>query len=55
MTYQAALLEYLALSKLEDELRGQDRIELRSAVSERKNKARDKIERHVCPHDEPDM
>ncbi|MDE1902141.1 MAG: hypothetical protein KGI37_10970 [Alphaproteobacteria bacterium] len=43
--YRDALLEYLALSKLEDDLRGNTDYELRNQVSGRKNLAREKLEK----------
>lgn len=43
--YRDALLEYLALSKLEDDLRGHRDYELRNQVSGRKNLAREKLEK----------
>jgi hypothetical protein len=43
--YRDALLEYLALSQLEDELRGSPVYELRNQVSGRKNLARMKLEK----------
>ncbi len=46
--YRDALLEYLALSTLEDELRGNQTIyEIRHQVSGRKNLAREKIEKLI--------
>lgn len=46
--YRDALLEYLALSHLEDELRGNPTIYgIRHQVSSRKNLAREKIEKLI--------
>ena len=46
-TYRDALLEYLALTLLEDTLRGTPDYELRNQVSGRKNLAREKIEKEL--------
>lgn len=43
--YRDALLEYLALSHLEDELRGTSDYELRNQVSGRRSLAREKLEK----------
>lgn len=45
--YRDALLEYLALSQLEDELRGLPNYEFRNQVSGSKNLAREKLEKHL--------
>lgn len=46
--YRDALLEYLALGALQDELRGNQAIyELRTEVSNRKSLAREKIEKLI--------
>jgi hypothetical protein len=43
--YRDALLEYLALSRLEDELRGTVQIELSRQVSNRKSLAQEELEK----------
>lgn len=43
--YRDALLEYLALTQFEADLRGLQDYELRNQVSGRKNSAREKIEK----------
>lgn len=44
-SYRDALLEYLALSHLQDELRNSQDYELRNQVSGRINLAREKLEK----------
>jgi hypothetical protein len=48
--YHDALLEYLALTHLEDELRRSPEDELIGQVSARKTEARDKIARELLRH-----
>lgn len=46
-TYRDALLEYLALTQLQDELRGEPDYDLRNAVSAAKIEARDAIAKEL--------